>query len=73
MHYYLPQVYIDIVDPMSKNLRQLMLLFKLQTEASIFASDLRYKLCEEPKTSSFKNVEGYKPEESLIVLNNKLG
>jgi len=68
MHDYLPELFLEVVVPMSRHFRQLMLMFKLQTEASIFASDLRYKISDD--SQAYKNVEGYKPDESLIVLNH---
>jgi len=44
---YLSEIFARIVQPMEAELRNLMLLFKLQTEASLFASDLKFKLCDD--------------------------
>lgn len=43
-----------------------MILFKLSSESALFASDLKYKLCEE---SFYKNDPGSKSEDTLIILN----
>lgn len=72
LHSYLPEVFSVLVNPMEIALRQIMLTFKLQTEASLFASDLKFKLCDDSIGNHYKNDPGFKSDDSLILLNNKL-
>lgn len=46
MHSYLLRVYQELVIPMSKAIRQIMLNFLLVSEAEIFSSDLHNKAYE---------------------------
>lgn len=66
MHFYLPLVFQRIVKPMEQQLKSLMILFKLSSESALFASDLKYKLCED---SFYKHDAGCKSEDTLIILN----
>ncbi|CDW77053.1 rna-directed rna polymerase [Stylonychia lemnae] len=72
LNHYLPKVFKSIVKPMEVQFRQLMITFKLQSEAQLFACDLKFKLCDEQMNNFYKNEPGYKSEESLIILNNKI-
>jgi hypothetical protein len=51
-----------------------MLNFRLQTEASLYASDLKFKLCDDQ--SSYRgealSYGSSKSEDSIIILNNYL-
>jgi hypothetical protein len=38
----------------------------------LFACDLKYKLCDDQMGNFYKNDPGYKSDESLILLNNKM-
>lgn len=68
-HTYLPIVFQRIVKPMEQQLKSLMVVFKLSNEAAIFASDLKHRLFED---SMYRNEIGVRPEDSLIILNQKL-
>ena len=46
-----------------------MIQFRLQSEAALFTSDLKYRLCDQ---SSYKCDPGMKPDTTMIVLNEKL-
>lgn len=77
---YLEPVYTRIVQPMERQIRSLMFLFRQHTEAALFASDLKFHIScatTEDIQSSLKFAKGdpfsgAKPDEALTILNMKL-
>jgi hypothetical protein len=43
-HCYLPKIYSQIIVPMEKEIRSLMLMFRQHSESTLFASDLRFSI-----------------------------
>ena len=59
---------------MEAKLRLLMFNFRLQTEASLYASDLKFKLCDDFSSYRGEAVSygSSKSDDNIIVLNNYL-
>ena len=73
--HYMPIVYSQIVVPMENKLKNVMFNFRLQTEASLYASDLKYNLSDDPSSNSggFQSQGSSLSDDNLWVLNNQLG
>ena len=72
MHSYLKKVFQLIVRPFISALRQIMLCFGFSNEACLYASDLRFKLCEDT-VKGFHGSEAMKHEDAMVSLREKLG
>ena len=57
---------------MEAKLKDLMLSFKLSCESSLFKSDLRFKLADDSSAQMLLSQPGFKADDSLFVLNQKL-
>ena len=71
MHSYLKRVFQTIVRPFISALRQIMLFFGFSNEACLYASDLRFKLCEDTM-KGFHGSEAMKHEDAMVNLREKL-
>lgn len=77
---YLEPVYTKIVQPMERQIRSLMFLFRQHTEAALFASDLKFHISSATtedihtslKFAKADALSGAKPDEALSILNMKL-
>ena len=58
MHSYLPIVFSEIVQPMIKAIRKLMLQYVFVAEAEIFTSDLHFKMFDSSTQNQYKGGEG---------------
>jgi hypothetical protein len=72
MHSYLLAVYQELVVPMSKAIRQIMVTFKFATEAEIFSSDLHFKAFNTSKRSCWGGMGPMKHEDLVESLNNQI-
>jgi len=75
MCHYLPYVFEHIIVPMEGKMRLLMKNFRLQTEASLYVSDLKFKLSDELSFQmKVQNVVGSGlSDDNVVSLNNVLG
>lgn len=58
MHSYLSVVFSEIVQPMIKAIRKLMLQYVFVAEAEIFTSDLHFKMFDNSTQNQYKGGEG---------------
>lgn len=71
---YLPAVFKSIVVPMEGDLRMLMRNFRIQTEASLYVTDLRFKVSDDV-SSAKKEAQIYGSslsDDNISTLNNSL-
>lgn len=77
---YLGPVYSKVVQPMERQIRSLMFLFRQHSEAALFASDLKFHISAATtddiqtslKFAKGDPFSGAKPDEALAILNMKL-
>jgi hypothetical protein len=70
---YLGRVYSEIVAPMEKQIKLVMIQFQFAIESELYASNLNFRLCEDSTNNRYKGDPSLKQEYSVINLNQKLG
>ena len=72
MHRNLQLVHRKLVVPITQKVKKLMAEFCFATEAEIFASDLRYKFCDDSNRNMYRNDFPQKHEDLMERLKGKL-
>jgi hypothetical protein len=72
MHRHLKIVNQKLVQPLTLELKKLMSEFSFATEAELFASDLRYKFCDDSLRNVYHNEYPQKHEDLMERLKSKL-
>ena len=54
---------------MENQIRSMMVTFKLAIEGELYATDMRFKLCDDSLQNYYKGDPGLKHENAIMILN----